>query len=67
MTTATENPLSQVKAQIGELFRRLIQPHTTSFNLMVAAIAGIITLVFGVIILLLIMVAANFNLFNIIE
>jgi hypothetical protein len=67
MTPASENPLTQVKAQIGEFLRHWIQPHTTTFNLTVAAVAGLITVIFGTIILLMVMVAANFNIFNIIE
>jgi hypothetical protein len=64
---ATVNPLTQVKAQVAEVLRRLIQPHTLSFNLTVAAVAGIITVIFATIILLMIMVAANFNLLSLIE
>jgi hypothetical protein len=62
-----ENPLSVVKAQIAEFLRRMIQPHTLTFNLSVAAAVGIITAIFGTIILLMVMVATNFNLLNIIE
>jgi len=62
-----ENPLSVVKAQIAEFLRRMIQPHTLTFNLGVAAAVGIITAIFGTIILLMVMVATNFNLLNIIE
>jgi hypothetical protein len=62
-----ENPLSVVKAQIAEFLRRMIQPHTLTFNLSVVAAIGVISAVFGTIILLMVMVAANFNLLNIIE
>jgi hypothetical protein len=64
-----ENPLSVVKAQIAEFLRRMIQPHTLTFNLSVVTAVGIITAIFGTIILLMVMVmvATNFNLLNIIE
>lgn len=64
---APENPLTAVKAQIASFLQKIIQPHTTSFNLTVAAAVGIITVVFATIILLMIMVAANFNLLSLIE
>jgi hypothetical protein len=64
---ASANPLDAVKAQVAAFLRRMIQPHTLSFNLTVAAVAGIITVVFATIILLMVMVAANFNILSLIE
>jgi hypothetical protein len=61
------NPLAIVKAQVAEFMRRMIQPHTLSFNLTVAAVAGIITAAFVTITLLIVMVAANFNVLGLIE
>ena len=67
MTSVTENRRPTVRAQIGEFIRCAVQPHATTFNLTVVALVGIISLVFGAIILLLVMVAANFNILNLIE
>jgi hypothetical protein len=61
------NPLDIVKAQVAEFMRRMIQPHTRTFTLTVAALAGLITAIFVTIILLVIMVAANFNILDLIE
>ena len=66
-SASTGNPLDAVKAQIAEFMRHLIQPHTRSFNLTVAAAVAIITGIFGTIVLLMIMVATNFNLLSLIE
>jgi hypothetical protein len=64
---APENPLTAVKAQIASFLQKIIQPHTLSFNLTVAAAVGIITVIFATIILFVVMVAANFNLLGWIE
>ncbi len=60
-------PLDEVKAQARPAFMLLIQPHTMPFHVAAAAIAGLITVVFITITLLMIMVATNFNLLDWIE
>ena len=60
-------PLDEAKAQARAAFKLLIKPHTMPFHLAAAALAGLITTVFGVIILLMIMVATNFNILDWIE
>ena len=64
---ANPNPLSGIKTRVGHFFRGMIQPNTLSFNLTVAAVAGTLTALFGTIILLMVMVAANFNILQFIE
>jgi len=64
---ATNDPLAPVKAQLHAAFQLLIKPHTMPFHVAAAALAGLITVVFLVITLLMIMVATNFNLLNWIE
>jgi hypothetical protein len=64
---ATNDPLAPVKAQLSAAFQLLIKPHTMPFHLAAAALAGLVTVVFLVITLLMIMVATNFNLLNWIE
>jgi hypothetical protein len=64
---ATNDPLAPVKAQLNAAFQLLIKPHTMPFHVAAAALAGVITVVFLVIVLLMIMVATNFNLLNWIE
>jgi len=48
-------------------FRRYLQPHTTPFNFITAALIGAITAGFLVLTLLMILVATNFNLLGAIE
>jgi hypothetical protein len=64
---ATNDPLAPVKAQLSAAFQLLIKPHTMPFHLAAAALAGVITVVFLVVVVLMIMVATNFNLLNWIE
>jgi hypothetical protein len=65
--TVPSTPLEQIKAQARAAFQLLIKPHTMPFHVAAAALAGGITVVFLTIILLMIMVATNFNLLNWIE
>ena len=61
------SPLDEVKAQARAAFMLLIKPHTMPFHVAALAIAGLITVVFIVITLLMIMVATNFNILDWIE
>jgi hypothetical protein len=65
--TTPSTPLDQIKAQGRAAFQLLIKPHTMPFHLAALAMAGLVTTVFIVIILLLIMVATNFNPLDFIE
>ena len=60
-------PIEDVRAQARAVFQLLIKPHTMPFHVAAAALAGVITVVFLVITLLMIMVAMNFNLLDWIE
>ncbi len=63
----SSTPLDQLKAQGRAAFQLLIKPHTMPFHLAATLVAGLITTVFLVIILLMVMVAMNFNLLDFIE
>jgi hypothetical protein len=68
MAEATSStPLDQIKAQARALFQLLIKPHTMPFHLAAMVVVGLVTTVFLVIILLLVMVAMNFNVLDFIE
>jgi hypothetical protein len=60
-------PFDEIKAQAYGAFQLLIKPHTMPFHVAAAALAGLVTVLFLVITLLMIMVATNFNLLNWIE
>jgi len=60
-------PIEDVRAQLRAAFQLLIKPHTMPFHLAAAALSGLITVGFLVITLLMIMVAANFNVLDFIE
>jgi hypothetical protein len=64
---ATNDPLAPLKAQLNAAFQLLIKPHTMPFHVAAAALAGLITVGFLVLTLLVIMVATNFNVLNWIE
>ena len=66
-TASTPSPLDGVKAQARAAFQLLIKPHTMPFHLAAMALVGVITGIFAVIILLMIMVATNFNVLDFIE
>jgi hypothetical protein len=61
------SPFDEIKAQARAAFMLLIKPHTMPFHVAAAVIAGIITMVFITITLLMIMVATNFNILDWIE
>jgi hypothetical protein len=68
MAEATSStPLDQIKAQARAAFLLLIKPHTMPFHVAASVVAGLITVVFLVITLLIVMVAMNFNLLDFIE
>lgn len=60
-------PIEDVRAQARAVFQLLIKPHTMPFHVAAAALAGLVTVVFLVITLLMIMVATNFNVLDWIE
>jgi hypothetical protein len=66
-STSPGKIFANVKAEGTVIFRRLIQPHTTSFNLIVLAVAGAVTTAFAVVILLMILVATNCNILGAVE
>ena len=63
----TSSPLDSLKAQARGAFQLLIKPHTMPFHVAAMVVAGLITGVFVVIILLMVMVATNFNLLDWLE
>jgi len=67
MAEATSTPFDQLKAQGRAAFQLLIKPHTMPFHVAATVLAGLVTGVFIVVILLMIMVAMNFNLLDFIE
>jgi hypothetical protein len=66
-TTHPHTPIEDVRAQLRAAFQLLIKPHTMPFHVAAAALAGLVTVVFLVITLLMVMVATNFNLLDWIE
>jgi hypothetical protein len=66
-TPVQHTPIEDVRAQARAVFQLLIKPHTMPFHVAAAALAGLITVVFLVITLLMIMVATNFNVLGWIE
>ena len=67
MAEVSSSPLDALKAQGRAAFQLLIKPHTMPFHVAATLVAGLITVVFIVITLLIVMVAMNFNLLDWIE
>ncbi len=66
---ATPSSAAQVSTTptFKSFFERRLKPFLTPYYLVVAAVLGAITTVFGIVTLVLIMIVANFNVLSLIE
>jgi hypothetical protein len=66
MSRFTDKIFSEAKGRVGRVVEA-VKPHFTPFNLTIAAVVGVVTGGFVTLILLMLMVATNFNLLGAIE
>jgi hypothetical protein len=65
--SAPARPVSTSQVSFPDRVMRVVKPYTAPYYLMIAAVLGALTAGFVVVIVLLILVATNFNVLGLIE